>query len=286
VNELLGKYKDLVGISLLLVLPLALLFYSGRDREKLALANRVLHTVPVPIEYVADGVFSSLSEVWSGYVALVGVEADNGTLRAQVSELSAELLRLKHIEIENRRLRGLCEFKAGSPKRHMVAARVIGWNLSPYYRVMKIVIDQDDEASVEAGMPVLTHQGLVGRIERASAGMAEVMLIVDPRSRLNVKIAEKGLSGTLVGRGQRDHFTARLLHMEKGSDVARMDTVVTSGFDGVFPPNIEVGYVASESGSQTGVFYEIQVQPAVDFARLEEVLILTGAPPPAGEEEG
>jgi rod shape-determining protein MreC len=285
-NEFLQKHKDLIGVSVLLILPLVSLFYSGRDRETLKGLDRVMYTVTVPVEYVADAIYEGVASVWNGYVALVGVGAENRTLRRDVEALSGELLKLKQIELENRRIKGLCEFKASRAEYRLVSARVIGLNLSPYYRVMKIVLDRGKDDGIAVGMPVVTHRGLVGRIDRVAAGVAEVMLIVDPRSRVDVKVAEKGVSGTLVGQGRQDLFNARLLYLRKGGDVSTNDTVVTSGYDGLFPPDLEVGYVSTEASSQTGTFYELGVTPAVDFSRLSEVLVVAGRtePPNSGAQ--
>lgn len=280
-NEFLSKYKDLMGASVLLVLPLLLLFYSGRDPESVRSLSRVLSFVVLPIELGSDAVFGAVDSVWTGYVDLLGVRDENETLQGQVDELTGQILRLKHVEIENRRLRGLCEFKRDDEISRYASAHVVAWNASSSQRMMKIVLDRGEEDGIAVGMPVVTHRGLVGRIERISGSIAEVMLIVDPRSRLNVKVAEKGVTGTLVGSGKRDHFTAKLLHVQKGSNVERLDTIVTSGFDGRFPADIEVGYVATHTAGQTGLFYEVQIAPAVDFSRLQEVLIQLG---PAGDD--
>jgi len=283
-KDFFGRYRDLVGISVLLVLPLVALFYSGRDREKLKPLANGLSTLAVPIQLVGDAAFSTVADLWRGYVDLVGAKSAAERLQKEVEALTGELLRLKRIEIENRRLKGLCEFKRDQDRFRYVAARVIGWSPSPAQDVMKIVLDRGEADGVRAGAPVVTHEGLVGRIERLTGGVAEVMLLVDPRSRLNVKIAEKGVTGTLVGSGDRDRFTARLLHVQKGSDIDRLDTVVTSGFDGLFPPDLEVGYVMTEATQQTGLFYEVPILPAVDFGRLQEVLVVLGAAEPARDK--
>jgi len=284
-NDLFGKYRDLIAISTLVVVPLALLFFTGRDREKFRPLSSSLGMLTLPVELASDAVVSSVDDVWTGYVALVGVQEENVALKTQVEALTGELLRLKHVEIENRRLKGLCEFKEQQPEVRYLPARVVGRSLTQHNHVLRIALEGGDtDAQVAPGLPVVTHGGLVGRVERVVAGVADVMLIVDPRSRLNVKVAEKGVTGTLVGGGRGDRFVARLLHVQKGSDVERLDTVVTSGYDGVFPADIEIGYVSSEGARQTGLFYEVEVTPAVDFGRLEEVLVrLDGPAAPAAE---
>ena len=105
---------------------------------------------------------------------------------------------------------------------------------------------------------------------------AEVMLTVDARSSVNVKVAGKGVTGNLEGSGSQDSYRGRLLFLHKARPLELGDTLVTSGHDRLFPPNVEVGYIHSLEERQQGLYYEVEVAPAVNFSVLEEVQIVTG----------
>ena len=104
--------------------------------------------------------------------------------------------------------------------------------------------------------------------------MRSLLLTVDARSAVTVRVAGKGITGTVEGAGSRDAYRARLLFLEKGEGIELNDTLVTSGHDKVFPPGIEVGYISSTESRQRGMYYELSIAPAVNFSNLDEVLVV------------
>ena len=125
---------------------------------------------------------------------------------------------------------------------------------------------------------MVAAQGLVGRVSRVAGRFAEVMLTVDARSSVSVRVVGKDVTGNLQGTGELDAYNARLLYLQEGKDVAVGDTLITTGHDRVFPPGLEVGYVRSLEQRQRGLYLELQVAPSVNFAILEEVLVVLGDP--------
>jgi len=129
--------------------------------------------------------------------------------------------------------------------------------------------------AVRAGMPVLSGQGLVGLVQRASGRSCEVQLIVDRRTAVDVIIQRTGARGMLRGTGEDERYMARIQYLGR-EDVLRVgDLVHTSGLGQRFPPSILVGRVTRIVREDFGLYQEVEVSPAVDFSRLEEVLILT-----------
>ena len=102
------------------------------------------------------------------------------------------------------------------------------------------------------------------------------MLAVDARSSVNVQVAGKGVTGNLQGTGDEEAYSAQLTYLHKAEALEEGDTIITSGHDRVFPPGIEVGYIRSLEERQNGLYYELQVVPAVNFSNLEEVLVVVG----------
>ena len=102
------------------------------------------------------------------------------------------------------------------------------------------------------------------------------MLTVDARSSVSVRVVGKDVTGNLQGTGEQDAYTARLLYLQEGKEVVGGDTLVTTGHDKVFPPGLEVGYIRSLEERQRGLYFELHVAPAVNFATLEEVLVIVG----------
>lgn len=274
-RELLGRHRVSILSFCALVLPLFLLYAHGRVERRTTIVEAGLLRVTAPVQEAAARMLSGLEGVWTSYVALVELREDNDQLRGEVATLTVRALRAKELELENLRLRELLDFRRPRKDLRTVGAHVIGQEVSPYARVVRVALDVGIDDGVEAGMPVVAAEGLVGRVLHASGAYAEVMLTVDARSAVNVRVAGKGITGSLEGTGARDAYSARLLYLHEGAEpVAVGDAVVTSGHDKVFPPGIEVGYIRSLEERQRGLYFELQVAPAVNFSTLEEVLVV------------
>lgn len=291
-REFFQRHRSALLAFLGLTLPLFLLFVHGRHPRKTTVVEVALMEVTGPVQQAASRALSGITGIWDGYVALVGLSEENASLREQIRELTEQADRVRQLEDENRQLRRMLEF--GKERRELVTvgAHVIGKDISPYGRVLRVALDIGADLELLEGMPVVTPDGLVGRIHRVSGSFAEVMLTVDARSTVNVKAFGKGVVGTVTGVGSQTNYNARMSYLHRAEGLAPGDLLVTSGHDKVFPPNIRVGFIRAVEERQRGVEYELQVTPAVNFSDLELVQVIVdvrsqpvaeGAPDGAGE---
>jgi rod shape-determining protein MreC len=125
-------------------------------------------------------------------------------------------------------------------------------------------------------MPVLTDQGLAGRVVAVSADAAEVQLITDSSSAVNVRLPETGADAMLVGSVTGD-MTLEMIPQE--IEVKQGELILTSGLGGTYPPNLLVGQVVSVRKLETALFQSAAVQPVVDFTDLRWVLVITDFQP-------
>ena len=278
VRDFLDRHRVGIVTFLAVVLPLFLLYLHGRSASvrKTTVFEVALMTMTSPVQEAAASMLSGLDDVWAGYVALTEVEQDNARLRKEAALLTSEALRAKKLEEENQRLRQLLAFKRARSTVQTVGAHVIGQDVSPFSRVVRIALDVGEADGIKEGAPVLAAQGLVGRVNRITGRYAEVMLTVDARSSVSVRVVGKDVTGNLQGTGEVDAYSARLLYLQEGKEIALGDTLVTTGHDKVFPPGLEVGYIRAVEERQRGLYFELQVAPAVNFAILEEVLVVVG----------
>jgi rod shape-determining protein MreC len=125
-------------------------------------------------------------------------------------------------------------------------------------------------------MPVVTDQGLVGRVDAVIADAARVQLITDPASSVNVRLqnaeTEAALSGSMTG-----DVTLDLIPQDP--DVQTGDLVLTSGLGGGYPPDLIVGQVVNVRTREFDLFQQATVQPVVDFNRLQIVLVIVNFKP-------
>ena len=188
-------------------------------------------------------------------------------LDAESRRLRAELAAAEELQRENERLRRLLGFVEERPRR-TVAARVIGEDATSWFRTIEINRGRDD--GIMEGMPVVDAGGLIGRVMRTSARSSRVLLITDASSAVAVLVQDQRIRGVCRGQGG-----ALALDFAVVQDAIQIgDGVVTSGLGGVFPKGLVVGYVRSVRREQFGLFQTVEVEPAVDFSHLEEVLVL------------
>ncbi len=205
---------------------------------------------------------------------LAELRGENAQLQSQVSQLEAEVVTLREQASELEVLRALLGFARAQPANSYVTARVIGRDTSPFLRYL--LLDQGSDAGVKRGMPVVSENGLVGRISEVSASASKVQLIIDPQSAINARVQETRAEGVLIGQPTGE---LTLTYLPQDSVVKAGDLVVTSGLGGGFPANILAGRVVSVRKRDYELYQTATVLPRVEFGRLEIVLIIANFEP-------
>lgn len=270
--------------ALFLVLPALVLRASLRAPGEAGAVDEAVLRVSTPLQAGVSWLVDGVGGLWHGYLALVDVEDENRELRAENERLRRELAAMARRAFDVAALEEVAVLKRELPA-DTVGARVIAASLSPGFRVVRLRVDRG-AGEVEPGMPVISSQGLVGRIQEAYGGHAEVLLTTDPRSAVEVVVQRTGGLGILRGTGSPDRYACRIEWLERGSDPAADvtvqvgDEIFTSGLGGAFPAGLKVGTVRAVSTKDYGMFQEVDVAPAVAFSRLRAVLVLLAPPPP------
>lgn len=198
----------------------------------------------------------------------------NVELEAEVSRLQAQVIELQQQLSETNILSALVEFARANPENDYQAAAVIGFDTNPFLRY--VLINRGSDHGIRRGMPVVTQQGLVGRITAVTANAARVQLITDPASTVNVRLQPSGVPAVLTGQITGDVILDMIPQEAK---VQVGDLVLTSGLGGGYPPNLLVGQVTGIRGRDQDLFQRATVQTVTDFSKLEIVLVITNFKP-------
>lgn len=193
----------------------------------------------------------------------------NAVLEAQVTQLQTQLIEMEERLADAQICFALLEFGRTNPQYEYVAATVIGREISPFLQY--IIIDKGSEHGVRYGMPVVTQQGLVGRVDAVIASASRIKLITDSTSVVNVRLQTAKTDAQLLGSLTGDVSLGMIpldVMVESG------DVVLTSGLGGNYPPNIFVGQVLSVQKRENALFQTASVQPIVDFNSLNAVLVI------------
>ena len=226
-----------------------------------------------------SAIVSGLSRVWSGYVGLRSVGAENDVLRRRLAETEIALQEQRALADRSRGFEQLLELRNRTSLR-TTGAEIIAAGATPDFRT--VTIDKGTRQGLRTDMAVIAPAGVVGRVIVPSGNAAKVQLLIDRNAAAGAVIErrESRAQGVIVGTGD-DRL--RMEYVSEIADIVVGDSVVTSGIDGIYPKGFLIGRV--EVVEKTGPAYkQILVRPAVDFSSLEEVLVVMT--PHAGREAG
>jgi rod shape-determining protein MreC len=274
------KLVDWSLTGLLIVLP-GLVLRASLARGEPSMIDKALLRITAPLEAGVSWIVEGIGGVWGRYVALVDIEAENRELRDENDRLRKQLAAMTRRAFDVEALEDLAAVKRRTPA-DTLGARVIGAPLSPQFRVIRLRIDRGDH-EVAPGMPVISGGGPVGRIDKVFGDYADVTLISDPGSAIEIVVPRTGGRGMLTGLGRADSYACTIEWLERqGSGAAKIevgDEVVTSGLGASFPAGLIIGKVSKVSHDD-GMFQRAEVEPVVDVSRLRAVEVLLAPPPP------
>lgn len=227
------------------------------------------------VQRAAWSVVSGARRVWSGYVDLRNLRAENAVLEDKLTEAEFQLQELRARADRSRGLERLLDLRSRSDLA-TAPAEVIAAGAAPEFRTL--TIDRGTLGGLTTDMAVIATAGVVGRVVAPTARASKVQLLIDRNAAAGAIVERSRAQGVVVGRGDG------LLRMEYVAEVADLvvgDQVVTSGIEGIFPKGFVIGRIEHiERGG--GAYKEVLVRPAVDFTSLEEVLVVL-TPTPARE---
>ena len=198
----------------------------------------------------------------------------NSELENKVSSLETQLIQLQDQLREAQVLYALLDFARARPENQYVAASVIGRDPVPFLRYIQI--DKGTDDGIRHGMPVVTQQGLVGRVDAVTAGAARVQLITNAGVNVNVRLQSSGIDAMLSGS-----VTGEVTLNMVPQDVVLKpgELILTSGLGGNYPAGIVVGQVVTVRKRETDLFQTASIQPSVDLTNMPAVLVITNFRP-------
>jgi rod shape-determining protein MreC len=250
-----------------------------RDPRQVTGADKIIVRLSTPIQYAAATLARQISGIWGDYVYLVDVKEDNARLASQNARLRERVRKLEELDEENRRLKRLLDLRT-SVRTDVISAQVIGKDTNEFFRIARVTLDKDAR-NIALNLPVISPDGVVGTTLKVSGDTVDVRLVVDAGSGVDIVVQRTGARGFVRGTGDESKYLCSVEYVQRTDEIEVGDLLVTSGVGRRFPKGIPVGTVTQVVKRDFGIYQQVYATPAVDFSRLEEVLIVT-APP--GEE--
>lgn len=277
-NYFLWRNRVLITGAVLLLISTHLLWSGVHSGQRIAKPRGLVMEALAPVQSAGARLADGGAGIFHDYFDLVGVQRENTRLRAELAHEETQRARLAELEVENLHLSDLLELKQALAIK-AAAANVIGADASGLARTL--VVEGGSDQGFEAGMAVLSTAGVVGKLIAVGPSSSQVLLINDHNSALDAfdqRSRVRGIVAGLVDDG------VVMKYVDRSEDVKPGDTIVTSGLDGIFPRGLLVGEVTAVVREGPGLFLTVNVAPAADFRRVEQVLVVTQRipqPPPA-----
>ncbi len=268
----LFRRRPSLALRLLLAVlaALLLLFLDQRGPRLLPLRGALL-TILHPMQQVVDLPFRAWAWSADNLRERAALRAETAVLRDENLRLHLKAQALDALQAENQRLQALLDSLARTrqPLRALIASTVkVG--LDPY--IGQIGIDKGSLQGVFVGQPVLDADGVIGQVLHVAAQTSQVLLITDARHAIPVKSIRSGTRVIAVGRGPVGALD--LPYLPNHIDLEVGDTLVTSGLDDVFPPDLPVATVSTVNRIGEGEFAQVQATPLGHLDRTQEVLLV------------
>ena len=263
------KIRKVVLLGSLVAACLLLLTLQMRGYGEVA--RDVFAVVTTPIQTGLAKASRATFGLWATYLDWKNVRAENRRLREEVQELRVQGLRVVETDDENRRLRRLLALQEHLPlttlSGEIIAREWGGW-------IRSLTVNRGRGDNVPRLTAVISPNGLIGRVVEVRPGASIVQVLTDPTSTVGAHVLRTRTPGIVEGdpRG-----TLRFKFMSRdGASIQSGDVLVTAGQGGLFPRGIPIGTVRSIDNRGGALFHYAELTPAVDFARVDEVLLVTG----------
>jgi rod shape-determining protein MreC len=197
---LLKRYRELLAVAVLLMVPLGVFFAHARHPSDRTPLDRFVLAVTSPLEKVIDWTVSGAVSGWERYVALRKVSEQATELSREVSRLRAENRELQQLRAENERLEQMLAFARPRAEQRPVGARVVGVRMDPK-GLQLVTVDRGSEDGLRRMMPVVSADGVVGRVHTVTGRSADVLLLVDRNSSIAVRVDRSRARANVRGQG-------------------------------------------------------------------------------------
>lgn len=265
--DFLNLQKRLFALLILLLCALLLYSYNLRTKPNTNLFERSILLLTEPLSRGTTRITNDAITLWQDYLHLVGVKQENDALLLKLQLLNHLEIENNELSAENSRLQKLLDFR-DSVKGKAVPAQVISADALNWFRT--ITINKGTDSGVQENMPVVAASGVVGRTIKCAAKSSRVLLITDASSAVAALVQRNRIR--TVARGTGANLSCEYASRLEKANIG--DHIITSGNGGVFPKGLPLGTITAVQTPEYGLFQTITAKPAVDFSRLEEVLVI------------
>ena len=263
-------------LIILIIVAVLSIFIAAtyRDRAKVSFIEDTVNSVVKPVQSFSVKASNSIIHFFERVFSSTDLDKENEQLRVKLAQYEIIESELETLREENSRLKDLLNYTDITDNYSYITSTVIGKSQGIWFSEFTVNAGRND--GVEENMAVVNSQGLVGRVNSVSANTCKVTAIIDSTSDISAMVErtrDYGFARGILNTDEKE--TLELYYLPSGYDLVPGDTIVTSGIGGTFPKVIAIGTVTEVSrSSDDAEERNAIIEPAVDFLRLEEVMIV------------
>jgi rod shape-determining protein MreC len=266
-RKIFHRYKNSLVCIFNLFFLIIVISAQVKNESGHTILGSMIFDLLTPVQVTTSKLIKGFKEKWEAYTNLTNLYQENQCLKQEVKDLQYQLLNYNEIKINNDRLAKVLDFN----KRlqfPVVFAEIVAFDSSNFSHT--ITIDKGSSHGLDINMPVISAEGVIGKIIKVTAWASQVQLIIDGNSALAAMDQRSRVRGVVVGLGK--HY-CNLKYVDLLQDVAPGDIIITSGEDNIFPKGLIIGKTATIR-KKDSILQEIHLIPSVPFQKLEEVAVL------------
>ena len=268
------KSKFFIGLVIVTVIVLAISIISTVGGDRVPFINNAVGVVVTPVQRFFYNIGSATGNFFGRFKSMDEYRAENEELKNRVRELEKETTELYEMKNQNERLRALLNLKEEKTEFNMVAAEVSARDTEVWYNTFKI--NRGTSSGIAKNDAVITDDGLVGYIYEVGTTWATVVSIIDSKTSVGGVIERTGDRAIVEGDLQlMESGKCKMSYISKGANIAVGDYVETSGLGGIYPEGIIIGKISGFISDEQGLYHNAEIETAVDFERIDEVMVIT-----------
>lgn len=266
------KKTGIVGIIITVIILIILVFVSNLNVENLSYIENIVSSIVMPIQNGLTYLKNKITGNNTFFADISKLQQENEELKKKNSELETSLREFEIVKSENATLKEYLNLSEQYGNYTTKAAYIISKDISNYSNVFVINVGKND--GIENNMTVISEKGLVGHIISVTDNTAKVQTIIDTASTVSATLSTSRdnliCKGTLEEKGM-----LKATYIPTGANLIQGDTIETSGMGGIYPKGIKIGTIRTIQNTSNIVDRTAIVTPAVDFDKVETVLVIT-----------
>lgn len=265
-----SKKGETIGVIITVILLIILVVVSNNNLNKMSFLEKTLNTIIMPIQNGYTYLKNKVSGNHTFFENIDKLSEENENLKKENSDLEQKLRELEVIKAENQTLKEYLDLTEKYNSYTTIPAYIINKDYSNYSNTFIINVGEDD--GIKEDMTVIADKGLVGHVISVAKNTAKVETIIDTSSAVSVAFSSTGDKAICKGTLKFEELKVEFISPK--ATILENDTIETSGMGGIYPKGITIGVVNKIAQTKNSTDRYAIITPAVDFEKLETVLII------------